>query len=134
VLQPVIVSRIGDGISDSSQENALEASSLAGLKRIPALIKEVSSQDAIEIALIENIQREELNAIETATLSTALCRTSNSPRSTRGAGGQRQGNSRQLSSHPEAAREIKALINDGSLSLDMPKPCSLLMTSKSRSK
>ena len=67
VLQPVIVSSIGDGnFRLIAGERRWRASSLAGLKKIPALIKEVSSQDAIEIALIENIQREELNAIETA--------------------------------------------------------------------
>ena len=67
VLQPVIVSRIGDGTFRLiAGERRWRASSLAGLKKIPALVKEVSSQDAIEIALIENIQREELNAIETA--------------------------------------------------------------------
>lgn len=67
VLQPVIVSRIGDGTFRLiAGERRWRAAALAGLKHIPALIKDVSSQDAIEIALIENIQREELNAIETA--------------------------------------------------------------------
>lgn len=67
VLQPVIVSRIGDGTFKLiAGERRWRAAALAGLKHIPALIKNVSSQDAIEIALIENIQREELNAIETA--------------------------------------------------------------------
>jgi ParB family chromosome partitioning protein len=67
VLQPVIVSRIGDGTFRLiAGERRWRAAALAGLKHIPALIKNVSSQDAIEIALIENIQREDLNAIETA--------------------------------------------------------------------
>jgi ParB family chromosome partitioning protein len=67
VLQPVIVSRVGDGTFRLiAGERRWRAATLAGLKKIPALIKDVSSQDAIEIALIENIQREELNAVETA--------------------------------------------------------------------
>lgn len=67
VLQPVIVTRVGDGTFRLiAGERRWRASALAGLKKIPALIKDVSSQDAIEIALIENIQREELNAVETA--------------------------------------------------------------------
>jgi ParB family chromosome partitioning protein len=67
VLQPVIVSRVGDGTFRLiAGERRWKAAALAGLKKIPALIKDVSSQDAIEIALIENIQREELNPVETA--------------------------------------------------------------------
>lgn len=67
VLQPVIVTRVGDGTFRLiAGERRWRAAALAGLKKIPALIKDVSSQDAIEIALIENIQREELNAVETA--------------------------------------------------------------------
>ncbi len=67
ILQPVIVSRVGDGTFRLiAGERRWRAAALAGLRKIPALIKDVSSQDAIEIALIENIQREELNAVETA--------------------------------------------------------------------
>ena len=67
ILQPVIVQRVGDGsFRLIAGERRWRAAALAGLKKIPALIKDVSSSDAIEIALIENIQREELNAIETA--------------------------------------------------------------------
>lgn len=67
VLQPVIVTKVGDGTFRLiAGERRWRAATLAGLKKIPALIKDVSSQDAIEIALIENIQREELNAVETA--------------------------------------------------------------------
>jgi ParB family chromosome partitioning protein len=67
VLQPIIVSRTGDGTFNLiAGERRWRASILAGLKRIPALIKNVASKDALEIALIENIQREDLNPIETA--------------------------------------------------------------------
>jgi len=67
VLQPIIVSRTGDGTFNLiAGERRWRASILAGLKKIPALIKNVASKDALEIALIENIQREDLNPIETA--------------------------------------------------------------------
>ncbi len=67
VLQPVIVSRVGDGTFRLiTGERRWRASSLAGLKKIPALIKNVASKDSLEIALIENIQREDLNPIEAA--------------------------------------------------------------------
>src|SRR4030043_958094 len=67
ILQPVIVSRGGDGsFRLVTGERRWRAASLAGLKKIPALIKNVASKDSLEIALIENIQREDLNPIETA--------------------------------------------------------------------
>ena len=67
VLQPVIVSRVGDGTFRLiTGERRWRAAALAGLKKIPALIKNVASRDSLEIALIENIQREDLNPIETA--------------------------------------------------------------------
>jgi ParB family chromosome partitioning protein len=67
VLQPVLVSRTGDGSFNLiAGERRWRASVLAGLKKIPAIIKNVDSRDSLELALIENIQREELNPIETA--------------------------------------------------------------------
>ncbi|MBM4140355.1 MAG: ParB/RepB/Spo0J family partition protein [Nitrospira sp.] len=67
VLQPIIVSRVGDGTFRLvTGERRWRAAALAGLKKIPALIKNVASKDSLEIALIENIQREDLNPIETA--------------------------------------------------------------------
>jgi ParB family chromosome partitioning protein len=67
VLQPIIVSRVGDGTFRLvTGERRWRAAALAGLKKVPALIKNVASKDSLEIALIENIQREDLNPIETA--------------------------------------------------------------------
>lgn len=67
VLQPIIVSRTGDGSFNLiAGERRWRAATLAGLKKIPALIKNVASKDSLEIALIENIQREDLNPVETA--------------------------------------------------------------------
>ncbi len=67
ILQPVIVSRVGDGsFRLVTGERRWRAAALAGLKKIPALIKNVASKDSLEIALIENIQREDLNPMEAA--------------------------------------------------------------------
>ncbi len=67
VLQPIIVSRTCDGTFNLiTGERRWRASLLAGLKKVPALIKNIASKDSLEIALIENIQREDLNPIETA--------------------------------------------------------------------
>lgn len=67
VIQPVIVTRLGDGTFKLiAGERRLRAAKLAGLKKIPAIIKDLASRDALEIALIENIQREDLDPIETA--------------------------------------------------------------------
>ena len=67
VLQPILVSRKGDGTFNLiAGERRWRASVLAGLKKIPAIVKNADSRDTLEMALIENIQREDLNPIETA--------------------------------------------------------------------
>ena len=67
VLQPILVSRSGDGSFNLiAGERRWRASVQAGLKKIPAIVKNVDSRDSLEMALIENIQREQLNPIETA--------------------------------------------------------------------
>ncbi|MFA5092412.1 MAG: ParB/RepB/Spo0J family partition protein [Candidatus Omnitrophota bacterium] len=66
VIQPLLVRRRGDNYELIAGERRLRASNLLGLKEIPVIVREVSDQDSLELALIENIQREELNAIEEA--------------------------------------------------------------------
>ncbi|SOE24135.1 chromosome partitioning protein, ParB family [Spirosomataceae bacterium TFI 002] len=67
IIQPITVRSIGDGKYQLiSGERRLQASKLAGLKSITAHIISVNDQVAMEMALIENIQREDLNAIEIA--------------------------------------------------------------------
>jgi ParB family chromosome partitioning protein len=66
VLQPVLVRRTADGYELVAGERRLRATRLAGLTRIPAIVREVSDRDMIEMALVENIQRESLNPIEEA--------------------------------------------------------------------
>ncbi len=67
ILQPVILRKADSGrYFLIAGERRWRAARMAGLKRIPAIVKETSSQEALEIALIENIQRDDLNPLETA--------------------------------------------------------------------
>jgi len=67
VLQPIIVAREdGGSFRLIAGERRLRASRLAGLKKVPAIVREASPEDSLEIALIENIQREDLGPVETA--------------------------------------------------------------------
>jgi ParB family chromosome partitioning protein len=66
VLSPVILRRWVDGYELVAGERRWRAAKEAGLKAIPALIKDVSSDEILEIALIENLQREDLNPLEEA--------------------------------------------------------------------
>ncbi|WP_019555314.1 ParB/RepB/Spo0J family partition protein [Propionispira raffinosivorans] len=66
VLQPVLVRKKGTGYELIAGERRLRASKLAGCKTIPAIVREYSDAEMTEIALIENLQREDLNSIEEA--------------------------------------------------------------------
>jgi len=67
VLQPVLVRKYGgDGYQLVAGERRLRAASLAGMDRIPAVVKEFDDREMLEVALIENVQREDLNPIEEA--------------------------------------------------------------------
>ncbi len=66
VIQPVVVREEGRGFELVVGERRLRAAQIAGLERIPAVIKDYSEEKALELALIENIQREDLNPIEEA--------------------------------------------------------------------
>lgn len=66
VVQPILVRRRGSKYQIVAGERRWRASQIAGLQKIPAIVKEVADEKLLEIALIENIQRQELNAIEEA--------------------------------------------------------------------
>lgn len=66
VLAPIILRQTDDGYDLVAGERRFRAARMAGLATIPAIIKEVSNSEMLELALIENIQREDLNPIEEA--------------------------------------------------------------------
>jgi len=66
VVQPIVLRPKGNGYEIVAGERRWRAAQLAGLQRIPALVKVFSEADAMEIALIENLQREDLNPLEEA--------------------------------------------------------------------
>ena len=66
ILQPILIKKKQDYYEIIAGERRWRAAKLAGLKEVPVIIKEFSDQEAVEISLIENIQRESLNPIEEA--------------------------------------------------------------------
>ncbi len=66
IIQPLVVRRHGDHYQIIAGERRWRASQKAGLREVPVVIQDVSEDWALELALIENIQREDLNAIEEA--------------------------------------------------------------------
>ncbi len=66
VLEPIIVKKSVKGYEIVAGERRKKASELAGLEKIPAIIKDFSEEEMMQIALLENVQREDLNAIEEA--------------------------------------------------------------------
>ena len=66
ILQPLLVQKKNDYYEIIAGERRWRAAKLAGVKEIPVIVKEFSGQEIVEISLIENIQREDLNPIEEA--------------------------------------------------------------------
>ncbi|MCJ1657213.1 ParB/RepB/Spo0J family partition protein [Staphylococcus sp. NRL 16/872] len=66
ILQPIVLRKTVQGYYIVVGERRFRASQLAGLKEVPAIVKELSDSDMMELAIIENLQREDLNAIEEA--------------------------------------------------------------------
>jgi ParB family chromosome partitioning protein len=66
VIQPVIVRRQGPGYQLVAGERRWRAARLAGLLRIPAIVREVTDAESLELALVENLLREDLNPMEEA--------------------------------------------------------------------
>lgn len=66
ILQPLLVSNKKDYYEIIAGERRWRAAKLAGLKEVPVIVKEFSAQELVEISLIENIQREDLNPVEEA--------------------------------------------------------------------
>lgn len=67
ILQPIVVTPKDDGYQIVAGERRFRAAQRAGLDKVPALVRTLSSQHKLELSLIENLQRRDLNVLETAT-------------------------------------------------------------------
>ncbi len=67
VIQPILVTEVVDGYQLVAGERRLRAALAAGLDRIPAVVRQLANREQLELALVENLQREDLTAIEAAT-------------------------------------------------------------------
>lgn len=75
IVQPIVVRPKGKGYEIVAGERRWRAANLAGLTRVPALVREFSEAETMEIALIENVQREDLNPLEEAEAYRAIMET-----------------------------------------------------------
>jgi ParB family transcriptional regulator, chromosome partitioning protein len=66
IIQPILVRRKGDNYELIAGERRLRAATLLNLNEVPAIVRDVEDEDSLELALIENIQRQDLNPIEQA--------------------------------------------------------------------
>lgn len=129
ILQPVVVRKVVDGYELVAGERRWRASQQAGLQEIPAIVKEYSDGEMIEIALIENIQREDLNAIEEALayrrLMDELCLTQEEV-------GRKVGRSRSLIANMVRLLNLHPTVQDyvsrGTLSMGQARPLLALET------
>lgn len=67
VLQPIVVTKVGGGFELVAGERRWRASKMVGLEHMPAIVRSYSGQQKLGLALIENLQREDLNPLEIAT-------------------------------------------------------------------
>jgi ParB family chromosome partitioning protein len=118
IIQPVLVRKEGDGFRLIAGERRWRAAQLAGLKEIPALVREATEVQAFEMALVENLQRADLNPMEEAE---GYQRLVEEFQLTQEEVSQRVGKDRatvanlmRLLGLPE---EVKALVADGSLNM-----------------
>ncbi len=126
LMQPIVVRAIGEGRYEIiAGERRWRASQQAGLDRIPALVRDVPDQVAIALALIENIQRQNLNPLEEAM---ALQRLQDEFELTQAQVAEAVGKSRSgvtnLLRLLALAEEAKDLLARGELEWAMPAPCS----------
>jgi ParB family chromosome partitioning protein len=131
VLQPVVVRRAGDRYELVVGERRWRASKQAGLASIPAVVLEIDPRDRLEVALVENVQRRDLNPIELAVAFRALADTG----ATQEEIGQRVGMDRSsIANHLrllELSREIQTDVEAGRVTIGHAKAL-LAVTSPER--
>jgi len=131
LLQPILVRRKGDGFYETiAGERRLRAAKLAGLRSIPAIIRNSTDEQSMELALVENLQRKDLNPMEAAR---AYHRLINEFAFTQDTVAQRLGKDRSSIANivrlVTLPNEIKVLVESGAIStghakviLGLPRP------------
>ena len=66
IIQPLVITKVGDDYELIAGERRLRAAKKVGLDKVPVIVREAGEQERLEVALVENIQRENLNPIELA--------------------------------------------------------------------
>ena len=66
VIQPLVLRKVGNKYEIIAGERRYKASCMAGLKKVPAIVREMTDNESAEVALIENVQRKNLSSIEEA--------------------------------------------------------------------
>ncbi len=66
ILQPLVARRQGERLELIAGERRLEAAKRAGLQHVPVILREATNQEMLELALVENLQREDINSVEEA--------------------------------------------------------------------
>jgi ParB family chromosome partitioning protein len=119
VVQPIVVRSIAENRYEIiAGERRWRAAQLAGLRELPVVLREVSDQTAIALALIENIQREDLNAMEEAeSLKRLLSEFSMTHQEIADAIGKSRTTVTNLLRLNELHPEVKLLVHDGSLEM-----------------
>lgn len=64
ILQPLVVVKSGKGFQLIAGERRLRAAQIAGLKTVPAIVRDATTQEQLELAIVENVQRKDLNSME----------------------------------------------------------------------
>lgn len=122
ILQPLLVRPYGNGYQIVAGERRWRAARMLGMSEVPVQIKELSDSEAMQIALIENLQRENLNPIEEAQgyyeLTESFGMTQDEIAKTVGRSRSAVANAMRLLSLPE---EIRQMLEDGELSVGHAK-------------
>ena len=123
ILQPLIVRKLDQGYELIAGERRFRAAKLAGLRTVPAIVRDYSDMQITEIALIENLQRENLNAIEEARAYERLMQEFNL---TQEIVSQKVGRSRSHVANflrlLKLSPRVQEYVADGSLSMGQAKP------------
>jgi ParB family chromosome partitioning protein len=118
IVEPILVRKQGGKYRILAGERRWRAAQRAGLKEVPAILREASEREAFEIALIENLQREDLNAIEEAEAYDVLM---SDHRLTQEAISQRVGKERSTVANAlrllKLPAEVRDLVRDGRLDM-----------------